>query len=90
MGGIGKRRKHWWEVLWKMRNLKDRCRRDEGDPRGKVTTSHHKPGGLAGWKVPGQEAMEGCNECQESRLEGWGGDRLGECGMPGAGFETVL
>lgn len=39
VGTIGEDRKHWWMVLWKMRKLKDRCRRDEGDPRGQVTTA---------------------------------------------------
>lgn len=57
---------------------------------GRSPTSHHKPEALAGRKVPGREAMEGRNECQELRMEGWGGDRLGECGTPGAGFEMVL
>ena len=72
MGEIGEDRKHWWKVLWKMRNLKDRCRRDEGNPRGKVTTSHHKPGALAGQRMHGQEAMEGQNECQKFKAGGMG------------------
>lgn len=53
---------------------------------------HHTSdsGRAPGQKRPAREATDGCNGCQESRLEGRGGDRLGECGTPVAGFEVAL
>lgn len=71
IGEIGEDRKHPWKNFWKMRNLKDRYSRDDGDLRSEVPTSHDKPVWGAHWIVFGLEAMEGHKECQVRLKGGW-------------------